>query len=143
MDIDYYLNLPYTIELVPEPEGGWFVAVKELPGCVSQGDTEADALNMIRDAMRGWLEAALEDGMTIPGPSHIDDFSGKFLVRVPKSLHRDLVEAAAEEDVSLNQYINVVLAQAVGRDAPGAQGAPVRDRGGKRYRAGKAKPDRG
>ncbi len=41
-------------------------------------------------------------------------FSGKFVVRVPKSLHRKLSELAEQEGVSLNQWINTVLAEAVG-----------------------------
>lgn len=113
-DLDYYLTLPYTIELAPDPDGGWFVAVKELPGCMSQGDTEEEALEMIRDAMEGWIEVALEDGMTIPEPRALEDYSGKFVVRVPRSLHRELVKRAEEEGASLNQYINVLLAHAVG-----------------------------
>ena len=60
--VEYYLGLPYTIELVREPEGGLFVSVRELPGCMSQGDTPDEALEMIRDAMRAWIEVALEDG---------------------------------------------------------------------------------
>ena len=60
--LEHFLGLPYTIELVPEPEGGWFVSVRELPGCMSQGDTPDEALEMIRDAMRAWIEVALEDG---------------------------------------------------------------------------------
>jgi len=118
--IDYFLSLPYTIELIPEPEGGWFVAVKELPGCMSQGDTPEEAIQMIRDAMSGWIEVALEDGDSIPKPRELDDYSGKFVVRVPRSLHRDLIETAEREGVSLNQYINVALARSVGR--PGAAG---------------------
>ncbi|MBN2389301.1 MAG: type II toxin-antitoxin system HicB family antitoxin [Anaerolineae bacterium] len=112
--IAYYLALPYTIELIPDPDGGWFVAVKELPGCMSQGDTEAEALEMIRDAMEGWLEVALDNGMNIPEPRNLDEYSGKFVVRVPRSLHRELVERAEEEGTSLNQYINVLLAHAIG-----------------------------
>ena len=117
--VDYYLSLPYTIELIQEPEGGWFVSVKELPGCMSQGDTPDEAIEMIRDAMRGWIEISLEDGDPIPEPRDLDDYSGKFVVRVPRSLHRDLVERAKEEGTSLNQYLNVVLARAVGRPGPG------------------------
>lgn len=113
--IDYYMNLPYTIELTPEPEGSWFVAVKELPGCMSQGDSPEEAIEMIRDAMRGWIEASLQDGDIIPEPQSLEEFSGKFVVRVPRSLHRDLVESAEREGVSLNQYINVVLSRGVGR----------------------------
>jgi antitoxin HicB len=116
--LEDYLTLPYTIELVPDPDGGWFVAVKELPGCMSQGDTEEEALEMIRDAMEGWLAVALEDGMKIPEPRNLEDYSGKFVVRMPRSLHRELVERATEEETSLNQYINVLLAHAIGDRVP-------------------------
>jgi antitoxin HicB len=113
--VEYYLGLPYTIELVPEPEGGWFVGVKELPGCISEGDTPEEAIEMIRDAMRAWIEVALEDGDPVPEPRQIEAYSGKFLVRVPRSLHRDLVAVAEQENVSLNQYISTALARAVGQ----------------------------
>lgn len=113
-DIEYYLRLPYTRELLPEPEGGWFVRIKELPGCISQGETAEEAIEMIEDAMRGWLEVELEDGELIPEPRLEEEYSGKFNTRVPKSLHRKLVEAAESDGVSLNQWINTALAEAVG-----------------------------
>jgi antitoxin HicB len=113
--IDYYMNLPYTFELQNDPEQGWFVRVKELRGCMSAGDTPEEAVTMIQEAMAGWLEIALEEGLAIPEPRAEEDYSGKFVVRVPRSLHRQLVEAAANDGVSLNQYINVALAQAVAR----------------------------
>ena len=116
--LEYYMALPYTIELMPDPDGGWFVSVRELPGCISQGDTQEEALEMIRDAMEGWLAVALEDGMQVPEPRKLDDYSGKFVARVPRSLHRELVRRAADEGVSLNQMINVLLAQAIGCRTP-------------------------
>jgi antitoxin HicB len=116
--IEYYLSLPYTIEMVPEPGGGWFVSVQELPGCISEGDTPGEAIQMIQDAMRGWIELSLEDGDPIPEPRTLEDYSGKFVVRVPRSLHRDLVETAEAEGVSLNQLINVTLARAAGHPMP-------------------------
>ena len=112
--IEEYLSLPYTIELQRDPEEGWFARVRELPGCMSQGETGEEALAMIQDAMRAWLEIALEDGEPIPEPRTDDDYSGKFVVRVPRSLHRALAEAAARDNVSLNQYINVALARSIG-----------------------------
>jgi antitoxin HicB len=115
--IEYYLNLPYTIELRGEPEEGWFVRVRELLGCMSQGDTAEEAVAMIREAMRLWLEVALEEGDAIPEPRAEEEYSGKFVVRMPRSLHRELVATADREGVSLNQYINVALAGAVGRRA--------------------------
>ncbi len=118
--IEYYMSLPYTIELQRDPEEGWIVRVKELQGCVSQGDTAEEAFVMIQDAMQGWLEVSLEMGDAIPEPRPEEDYSGKFVVRVPRSLHRQLVEAADSEGVSLNQYINVALALAVGGAASSA-----------------------
>lgn len=114
-DIEEYLKLPYTIELVQDLGEGWFVRVRELSGCMSQGDTAEEALVMIQEAMSLWLEAALEDGLSIPEPRPVDDYSGKFVVRLPRSLHRELSELAEDEGVSLNQLVVSALAQAAGR----------------------------
>jgi len=116
--IEYYMGLPYTRELIKEPEGGWFIRIKELPGCMSQGETVEDAMNMIEDAMLGWLEISIEDGDEIPEPKLDEEYSGKFVVRLPRSLHRQLVETAEREGVSLNQFVNVALARAVERTNP-------------------------
>jgi len=120
MNLEYYMSLPYTIEMNPNPDGTWFVRVKELRGCMSHGDTPDEAIAMIREAMELWLEVSLERGLPIPEPRAWDDYSGKFVVRVPRSLHRELVEAAEAEGVSLNQYINVALARAVATPSAGA-----------------------
>ena len=120
--VEYYMNLPYTIELIRDPEG-WFVRVKELEGCMSQGDTAEEAIEMIQEAMELWLEVSLEDGLPIPEPRPDEDYSGKFVVRVPRSLHRELVDEAQRQGVSLNQYINVALARSVGRPVAGGSAA--------------------
>lgn len=111
------MSLPYTYELVKDPHGGWFIAVKELPGCMSQGEDIEEAYKMIEDAKSSWLEVALEDGMDIPEPRSDEAFSGKFVIRMPHSLHRALVEKAQAEGVSLNQYVTVALAQNLGHSA--------------------------
>lgn len=113
-NLDYYLKLPYTRELMPDETGAWFVRVKELPGCMSQAETPQEALRMIEDALRLWLKVSLEDGDAIPEPRLEEEYSGKFVARVPKSLHRKLVESAEQEGVSLNQYVTTALAEAVG-----------------------------
>lgn len=113
--VDDYMLLPYTIEVIRDSsEGGWVARVVELPGCITQADTFEQIDEMIQDAMRGWIEVALADGLPIPEPRIEEEYSGKFVVRVPKSLHRRLVRFAEGEGVSLNQYINMVLANAVG-----------------------------
>lgn len=108
----YYLNLRYPITLVPEAEGGYTALIKDLPGCVSVGETREEALQMIEDAKRLWLEVAYEHGDEIPLPSTERAYGGKVLVRMPPSLHRRLVEEAEAEEVSLNQYIVGLLAEA-------------------------------
>jgi predicted RNase H-like HicB family nuclease len=115
-NIKSYLQLPYTRELLPEPEGGWFVRIKELPGCMSQGETPQEAITQIEEALVLWLEAALEANRPIPEPKPDADFSGKFIVRLPKSLHRKAVEQAEMEGVSLNQWVLSVVAEAVGQE---------------------------
>lgn len=112
--VEYYMGLPYTIELHRDAEEGWFVRVKEWPGCMSQGDTAEDALADMREVIPLWIESSLKSGYQIPEPRAEDEYSGKFVVRVPRSLHRELVQGAVSEGVSLNQYINVVLSRAVG-----------------------------
>lgn len=112
-----YLALPYRVELISDPEG-WFVQIPELPGCMSQGSTVEEAITMIRDAQRSWLESALAHGDPVPEPSEpAHSFTGKFNVRVPKDLHRTLVARAEAEGVSLNLFVATALATAVGRPA--------------------------
>jgi antitoxin HicB len=114
-NLEYYLGLPYTRELIPEASGIWFVQIKELPNCMSQGNSPEEALRNINEAMAGWIEGELEDGETIPEPREEDEYSGKFNMRVPKWLHRRLAEEAAEnEGMSMNTYISTLLAEAVG-----------------------------
>ncbi len=113
--VEYYMALPYTVELIKEEGATWFARVLELPGCMTEGDSLEEAASMIKDAMAGWIELALEDGRPIPMPRRTEEYSGKLLVRMSKSLHRDLVEAAERENVSLNQFITTELARSVGR----------------------------
>lgn len=114
--LEEYMQLPYRVILTQDrdEEGneGWVAEVDELPGCLSQGATPEAAAAKIRDAMLGWISVGLEDGRPIPEPRD-NAHSGKFVVRLPSSLHRDLAQAAEEEGVSLNQFAAGVLASAV------------------------------
>jgi predicted RNase H-like HicB family nuclease len=69
--IEYYMSLPYSIVLTPlsaDDGGGWLAEIPLLKGCITDGDTQLEALEMIEDAKRGWLEVALEDKEQIPEP---------------------------------------------------------------------------
>lgn len=67
-DLKYYLSLPYAIELIPDEDGYWFARIPLLEGCMTNGESREDALAMIDDAKRLWLETALEVGKSIPEP---------------------------------------------------------------------------
>ena len=67
-DLEYYMALPYTIELTPDIDGYWFAQIPLLGGCMTNGESQADALEMIEDAKRAWLTAALQLGLPIPEP---------------------------------------------------------------------------
>jgi antitoxin HicB len=106
------MAFPYTRELLPNEDGTWFARIVEFPGCMTEGDTQSAALEMLDEAMADWLTAKLEDGDPIPEPLAPEAFSGKFVVRASRSLHRDLARNAEREGVSLNQYVVTKLARA-------------------------------
>lgn len=109
-NLEYYLSLPWTKVLKKNSDGTYFAMIQELKGCMTEGDNEEDALKMIKDALKAWLECALDSDFTIPEPAIAEEnmdkeYSGRFNVRVPKSLHKKLAELAKDDNVSLNQYI--------------------------------------
>jgi predicted RNase H-like HicB family nuclease len=61
----------YRVILISAEEGGYTVVVPALPGCVSEGDTEEEALENIRDAIVGWLAAARKHGLTLPASDRV------------------------------------------------------------------------
>lgn len=107
-----YMKIPYRMEIIEDTaEGGYVASYPDLPGCLSIGSTISEAAANILDAKKSWLEAALEDGVTIPIPLTDDDYSGQFKLRIPKSLHRKLAEHSKEEGISMNQYCLYLLSQ--------------------------------
>ena len=110
-DLAEALERLYPVTLRPQAEGGFVAEIEDLPGCITQGETAAEALANADDARRLWLEAAREHGDPIPPPSIDQRYSGRLLVRMPKSLHRRLAVHARREGVSLNQYVVSLLAE--------------------------------
>lgn len=110
-NLNYYLNLDYTIRLKENSDGSFFAEIEELLGCMTEADTKEEVLEMIEDAKKSWLEIALKRKINIPEPTP-DDFSGKLNVRLPKFLHRKLSYQAKQEGVSLNTLISTTLASA-------------------------------
>ena len=107
MTVKDYLELPYNIvikKIKDESGKNYHAAVLELDGCQSTGDTYGEAYSGILEAMEGYIETKLENGFDVPVPLDTDKYSGKFVVRMPKSLHQRLAMEASQEGVSLNQY---------------------------------------
>ena len=106
--LEDYLSLQYPFVVHADPDGGYVIVYPDLPGCLSQAETLDEIPAMAEDARTGWIETEYEEGRNIPEPSY-QEYSGRFNVRIPKSLHRALVDAASQDGVSLNQYVVMLL----------------------------------
>ena len=107
-----YLELSYRMEIVKDrDEGGFVASYPDLPGCITCGETEEEALKNALDAKKAWLEAALEENIEIPEPDSLEAYSGQFKLRLPRSLHRALAEHSQREGISMNQYCVYLLAK--------------------------------
>ena len=112
--IDYYMSLPYRIEILPDvAEGGFTAWYPDLPGCITSADTMDKILQNAIDAKKAWLEAAIADGVEIKEPvkTNPEDYSGQFKLRIPKSLHMALSVNARKEGISMNQYCIYLLSK--------------------------------
>lgn len=113
--LDYYLSLkyPFKVETISEEDGGgYMITYPDLPGCISDGETIEETLVNGEDARKTWIKAAYEKAIVVPEPNTaIDKFSGRITLRTPKSLHKELVEQAEKEGISLNQYIVYLLSE--------------------------------
>ena len=113
MEAKDYMRLPYTrlVQEIQDESGHYFFGrILELDGCQSTGETLEELYESLNEAMKGYLETKLEYGLPIPVPERVEDYSGKFVVRLPKSLHQRLVIEAKNEGVSLNQLALYKLA---------------------------------
>lgn len=97
-----------------DEDAGYIAIAPDLPGSSAFGESEAEALRELDDVIAGWIAAAKAIGNAVPPPSTPSrQHSGKLLVRMPRTLHRDLAEEASREGVSLNQYVVFVLSKGV------------------------------
>lgn len=113
-DLKYYMNLNYPTEFqkIVEKDGESYyrITIPRLPGLIAYGDSVNDWLEELEDAKKAWFSSCLRRNVKIPEPT-LKKYSGKLLVRMPKSSHAHLAEEADEENVSLNSYIVSKLAQ--------------------------------
>jgi antitoxin HicB len=109
-------DYPVVIRRLNADEGGGFIAeAPDLPGCIADGDSKVDALQNIESAIDEWIDEARRLGRTVPEPSSLVKFSGRWVQRVPRSLHMKLSQQAKREGVSLNHLAATLLAEGVGK----------------------------
>ena len=117
--LDYYINLPYKIEIskIPDEDGGGYLA--KLPqfgdlGIVGDGETKEEALENLDEAKKLRFEKYLKEGLEIPEPTtENDDYSGKILLEIPKYLHRNIALGARQNDVDINVFLTSILSKEV------------------------------
>lgn len=110
--LEYYMSLNYRIEIIEDKtEGGYVLSIPELKGCITCSDQLEKGMKMLEDAKKQWFEAALESGYEIPEPNSLEDYSGQFKLRIPKSLHKELAEKSKQEGISMNQYCLYLLSK--------------------------------
>jgi len=114
-DLKHYLGLPYTVIIRRDEEGDFVARVEELPGCAAHGKNPQQAFENLEEAKELWISDCLESGDPVPEPVITDQLpSGKWVQRVPRSLHRRLSHLARREGVSLNQLVTSIISEGVG-----------------------------
>ncbi len=109
---------PITLrELSASEGGGWLAEIPDLPGCVGDGDTVEAAVADAEQAILEWIDAAKAKGRPVPEPNSIvpESYSGKWVQRVPKTLHAQLAARAKREGVSINQLVMAYVAEGLGK----------------------------
>jgi antitoxin HicB len=106
---------PFEVRpLTKEEGGGYLISFPDFSECISDGETPEEALRNGMDALVETI-AALEDmGLPVPAPGSGGAFSGKFIQRVPRSLHARLAARARQEGVSMNALVTTFLAESLG-----------------------------
>ncbi len=96
----------FEIRQLSHEEGdGYLITFPDLPGCMSDGETIAEAIKNGAEAEAAWLKAS--EKWDKPGPK-------KLVARLPLSLHHDLTVKANQEGVSLNTLIVSMLSRELG-----------------------------
>ncbi len=108
-------NYPFEVKpLSPDGGGGYVIQFPDLPGCMSVGRTAEEAIANGRDAFQSWMESAIADGAPIPRPNGVAA-PVRFVQRLPRSLHAQLLRAAASEGTSVNTFVTLLVAEGLSR----------------------------
>ncbi len=109
-------DYPFEIRpLSPDEGGGFLIVYPDFTDCVSDGETVEQAIAHGKRALKETIAALKEAGHAVPAPNGGKSASGKFVARVPKSVHAKLSSRARAEGVSLNTLVVSILAEGLGK----------------------------
>lgn len=109
-------DYPFEVRPLSAAEGGGFlVTYPDFSDCLADGETVEEALANGRDALLATIAALEERSLPVPAPNSGGVASGKFVARVPKSIHAQLALRARAEGVSLNTLVVAFLAEGLGQ----------------------------
>ncbi len=105
-------DYPYLINIFWSEEDQIYMAeAPELEGCITHGNSPEEAVRKAGEAIKSWIQAAKKLKHPLPQPVTKRRVSGKFNVRIPKTLHKSLIVKSAQEGVSLNHLVTTLLSQ--------------------------------
>lgn len=109
-------DYPFEIRPLSAEEGdGFLIAYSDFSDCISDGETVEEALKNGKDALKATIAALKAKDLPVPAPNSGGIASGKFVARVPKTVHAQLTIRAKAEGVSLNTLVLTFIAQGLGR----------------------------
>ena len=125
--LEYYLELNYPFNVKPDlDDGGYIAEFPDLRYCVGTGNSIDKAIEDAMIAKEEWLKAAYEHNVTIPKPSGNEEYNGRVTLRIPKSLHRRVVETAKAEGISANQFLLHLISLGMGNQTAGIKPCKIR-----------------
>lgn len=125
--LEYYLGLNYPFNVKSDlDDGGYIAEFPDLRYCVGTGSSIDEAIEDAMIAKEEWITAAYEHNLTIPKPASNEEYNGRVTLRIPKSLHRRLVETAKSEGISANQFLLHLISLGMGNQSSGIQPRRIR-----------------
>ena len=113
-------DYPFEVRpLTADEGGGYLVSYPDFAECISDGETVEEALANGRDALKATIAALKDKGLSVPEPNGGSVASGKFVARVPKTVHARLAARARSEGVSLNTLVVSLLSEGLGKKQTG------------------------
>jgi antitoxin HicB len=109
------IDYPFEIKLLSHEDGGGFlISYPDFAECISDGETVSEAIANGADALQATIAALRANKLPVPQPGSGGVASGKFIARVPKTIHAQLTMRAKSEGVSLNALVLTFIAQGFG-----------------------------